>query len=223
MSIRPFRLFENTAAAKAFASLPERWQLVLWHLEVERQKPADVAPLLGLTANSVSALAYRAREGLRQAYLQMHMADTAGEECRWVTERLGAHVRNGPVSPRRSQGRPASRTSVLVAPAVYLELTEVERQPLRDHRAAVARFGGCAPTLPGAPRSSAAVGAVVRLGKGRATFATANTAATTASAAAASQCGRHRRCRGGRRHQRARIEQATAPPRTSRSANPSVP
>src|SRR3954464_15761368 len=27
--------FESGAAAKAFASLPERWQLVLWHLEVE--------------------------------------------------------------------------------------------------------------------------------------------------------------------------------------------
>ena len=27
--------FENEAAAEAFASLPERWQLVLWHTEVE--------------------------------------------------------------------------------------------------------------------------------------------------------------------------------------------
>ena len=44
--------FEGGAAAKAFASLPERWQLVLWHLEVEGQKPADVAPLLGMSANS---------------------------------------------------------------------------------------------------------------------------------------------------------------------------
>src|SRR5262245_44483424 len=58
--------FENTAASKAFASLPERWQMVLWHLEVEGQKPAEVGLLLGMSANSVSALAYRAREGLRQ-------------------------------------------------------------------------------------------------------------------------------------------------------------
>src|SRR6478735_4312687 len=36
--------FENATAAKAFASLPERWQLVLWHTEVEGQKPADIAP-----------------------------------------------------------------------------------------------------------------------------------------------------------------------------------
>ena len=57
--------------ARAFASLPERWQAVLWHTEIEGARPADVAPLLGLTANGVAALAYRAREGLRQAYLQM--------------------------------------------------------------------------------------------------------------------------------------------------------
>src|SRR5687768_13749872 len=67
--------FENAAAARAFASLPERWQLVLWHTEVEEQKPADIAPLLGMTPNSVSALAYRAREGLRQAFLNEHVTD----------------------------------------------------------------------------------------------------------------------------------------------------
>src|SRR6188472_1837250 len=74
--------FEGGAAAKAFASLPERWQLVLWHLEVEGQKPAEIAPLLGMSANSVSALAYRAREGLRQAYLNMHSADLVSDACR---------------------------------------------------------------------------------------------------------------------------------------------
>src|SRR3954470_11619453 len=87
--------FENGAAAKAFASLPERWQLVLWHLEVEGQKPADVAPLLGMSANSVSALAYRAREGLRQAFLTMHISDLTESDCRWVNEHLGAFIRKG--------------------------------------------------------------------------------------------------------------------------------
>jgi len=33
-----------------------------------------LAPLLGLTANGVSALAYRAREGPRKAYAQAHVA-----------------------------------------------------------------------------------------------------------------------------------------------------
>ena len=39
--------FESATAARAFASLPERWQLVLWHTEVEGQKPADVAAAAG--------------------------------------------------------------------------------------------------------------------------------------------------------------------------------
>ena len=74
--------FETGAAARAFQSLPERWQLVLWHLEVEGQKPADIAPLLGISANSVSALAYRAREGLRQAFVSMHAQDADDERLR---------------------------------------------------------------------------------------------------------------------------------------------
>jgi RNA polymerase sigma factor (sigma-70 family) len=116
--------FENAAAAKAFASLPERWQLVLWHIEVEGQKPAEVAPLLGMSPNSVSALAYRAREGLRQAYVQMHMADTGDEECRWVTERLGAHVRKG-LSRRDAAKVDEHLDECRKCAAVYLELTEV--------------------------------------------------------------------------------------------------
>ena len=71
---------ERTIVARAFASLPERWQAVLWHTEIEGARPADMAPLLGLTANSVAALAYRAREGLRQAYLQMHLSGAGRDE-----------------------------------------------------------------------------------------------------------------------------------------------
>ena len=86
---------ERTMIARAFASLPERWQAVLWHTEIEGARPADVAPLLGLTANGVAALAYRAREGLRQAYLQMHLSGAVRDECRPVAARLGAYVRGG--------------------------------------------------------------------------------------------------------------------------------
>ncbi|MBP2322813.1 RNA polymerase sigma factor (sigma-70 family) [Kibdelosporangium banguiense] len=86
---------ERSLAARAFARLPERWQAVLWHTEVEGQSPAEVAPLLGLTPNGVSALAYRAREGLRQAYLQVHLAESDNERCRATAERLGAWTRGG--------------------------------------------------------------------------------------------------------------------------------
>ncbi|HWD06511.1 MAG TPA: sigma-70 family RNA polymerase sigma factor [Amycolatopsis sp.] len=94
---------ERTLAAKAFARLPERWQAVLWHTEVEQQSPAEVAPLLGLTANGVSALAYRAREGLRQAYLQVHLQENAAERCRATAERLGAWTRDGLSNRERAQ------------------------------------------------------------------------------------------------------------------------
>uniref|UniRef100_UPI000E3D709D sigma-70 family RNA polymerase sigma factor n=1 Tax=Allorhizocola rhizosphaerae TaxID=1872709 RepID=UPI000E3D709D len=86
---------EMSLVSKAFASLPERWQTVLWHTEVERERPSKVAPLLGLTPNGVAALAYRAREGLRQQYLQEHIASEPADECRWAIERLGAYVRGG--------------------------------------------------------------------------------------------------------------------------------
>src|SRR5689334_2363701 len=116
--------FEGGAAARAYASLPERWQLVLWHLEVEGQKPAEVAPLLGMTPNSVSALAYRAREGLRQAYLQMHSADISDADCQWVHDRLGAYVRKG-LSRRDNAKVEEHLRTCRKCTALFLELSEV--------------------------------------------------------------------------------------------------
>jgi RNA polymerase sigma factor (sigma-70 family) len=86
---------ERSLAAHAFARLPERWQAVLWHTEIEDQSPAMVAPILGLTPNGVSALAYRAREGLKQAYLQVYLAETTEQRCQATNDRLGAHTRDG--------------------------------------------------------------------------------------------------------------------------------
>src|SRR3954469_12046549 len=116
--------FENGAAAKAFASLPERWQLVLWHLEVEGQKPADIAPLLGMSPNSVSALAYRAREGLRQAFLSQHATDRDDVDCAWTRDHLGAYVRGG-LSRRDAARVDDHLADCRACAAVYLELTEV--------------------------------------------------------------------------------------------------
>ncbi len=116
--------FEGGAAARAYASLPERWQLVLWHLEVEGQKPAEVAPLLGMSPNSVSALAYRAREGLRQAYLQMHSADIGDAECQWVHDKMGAYVRKG-LSRRDATKVEEHLRTCRKCTALFVELTEV--------------------------------------------------------------------------------------------------
>ncbi len=116
--------FENQAAARAFATLPERWQLVLWHTEVEGQKPAEVAKLLGMSANSVSALAYRAREGLRQAFLNMHAQDAEHDACAWTQDNLGAYIRNA-ASKRDSAKVRAHIDECRRCMGIYLELSEV--------------------------------------------------------------------------------------------------
>ncbi|WP_262386747.1 sigma-70 family RNA polymerase sigma factor, partial [Streptomyces sp. TRM49041] len=88
---------EQSLALKAFRSLPERWQAVLWHTTVEEESPSEVAPLFGLTANATAVLASRAREGLKQAYLQAHVSQalTAGGDCARYADRLGAYARGG--------------------------------------------------------------------------------------------------------------------------------
>jgi len=87
---------DRTLTARAFRSLPERWQTVLWYTEVEGMDPHEVAPLMGMTANGVAALSYRAREGLRKAWLQAHINDAqASGECQFVMGKLGDHTRDG--------------------------------------------------------------------------------------------------------------------------------
>ena len=86
---------EKVLANKAFTQLPERWRTVLWLTEVEGRTPAEVAPSLGLTPNGVSALAYRAREALRQGYLQAHLAAAQKKRCGPTIKVLGAWTRSG--------------------------------------------------------------------------------------------------------------------------------
>jgi RNA polymerase sigma factor (sigma-70 family) len=85
--------FEHATVAEAFSSLPERWQIVLWYTEIEKKTPAEIAPSLGLTPNGVAALAYRAREALRQAYLQEHLAAVEDTACLSVFQDLAGFVR----------------------------------------------------------------------------------------------------------------------------------
>ena len=116
--------FDRSAASRALSSLPERWQAVLWHTEVEGQKPAEIAPVLGMSANGVAALAYRAREGLRQAFLTMHVEDAGEEACATARANLGAYVRGG-LSRREATKLAAHLESCRPCAAIYLELVEV--------------------------------------------------------------------------------------------------
>ncbi len=74
--VRALHEADQSMAMRAFRSLPERWQAVLWHTEVEDESPSEVAVLFGLDANGTRVLASRAREGLKQAYLQAHVSTT---------------------------------------------------------------------------------------------------------------------------------------------------
>jgi len=85
---------DRSLTTSAFRSLPSRWQEVLWYTEVEQMKPAAVSQLLGMKPAAVSQLAFRAREGLREAWIQAHIAAVGDDsDCRWTIERLGAHAR----------------------------------------------------------------------------------------------------------------------------------
>lgn len=85
---------DRSLTAQAFRSLPSRWQEVLWYTEIEQMKPNEVAPLLGMKAGAVSQLAFRAREGLREAWIQAHLRSAEpGSECQWTIEHLGAYSR----------------------------------------------------------------------------------------------------------------------------------
>ncbi|MGW4064539.1 sigma-70 family RNA polymerase sigma factor, partial [Amycolatopsis sp. NPDC004747] len=158
---------ERTMAAKAFARLPERWQAVLWHTEIEQQSPAEVAPLLGLTANGVSALAYRAREGLRQAYLQVHLQENAEERCRACADRLGAWTRDGLSKRERAQ--------------VESHLDECDR--CRALAAELADVnGGLRAIIAPIVLGGAALGYLATIGAAKASAATAAAAAPAAAA-----------------------------------------
>jgi RNA polymerase sigma factor (sigma-70 family) len=85
---------DRSLTTSAFRSLPSRWQEVLWYTEVEQMKPAAVSQLLGMKPAAVSQLAFRAREGLREAWIQAHIAAVGDDsDCRWTIEHLGAHAR----------------------------------------------------------------------------------------------------------------------------------
>ncbi|MFD7923804.1 sigma-70 family RNA polymerase sigma factor [Streptomyces sp. NPDC059740] len=94
--VRAMHQAEQSLAVRAFQSLPERYRTVLWHTTVEKETPREVAPILGLTPNATAVLAHRAREGLRQAYLQAHVNASAAEgPCARYADRLGAYARGG--------------------------------------------------------------------------------------------------------------------------------
>jgi RNA polymerase sigma factor (sigma-70 family) len=111
--------------ARAFTSLPQRWRRVLWQVEVEGERPAVVAPRFGLSPNATAALARRAREGLRAAYLQAHVPPaTASTACQTVVDKLGAYTA-GLVRGAEAQRIVAHLAGCSSCRAVHAELADV--------------------------------------------------------------------------------------------------
>ncbi|GAA2612131.1 sigma-70 family RNA polymerase sigma factor [Streptomyces axinellae] len=95
--VRAMQEAEQTLVVQAFKSLSEHDQMLLWHTAIEGAKPQEVAPLLGKSKGATATAAHRARENLKQAYLQAHVsqARTAEGDCARYADRLGAYARGG--------------------------------------------------------------------------------------------------------------------------------
>ncbi|MCT9932310.1 hypothetical protein N5079_19085 [Planotetraspora sp. A-T 1434] len=115
---------ERTPLARAYLSLPERWRMVLWHCEIESARPAEMVPLLGLSSSGVTALAERACEGLRQAYLQLHREGEPRDECRPILPKIAQHV-EGALARRDAQAVDEHVAECIDCRAVFLELADV--------------------------------------------------------------------------------------------------
>ena len=84
----------STTMGRAFATLPNRWQEVLWYLDVEQMSSEDVGLLTNFDAATIPVTQTRARRGLRDAWLQAN-ADQADPDsaCRWAREHARAYLK----------------------------------------------------------------------------------------------------------------------------------
>lgn len=159
--------FDEGAIARAFKQLPERWQSALWMTAVEGLPNEEVSRHLGIHTNAVASLAFRARAGLRQAYLAEHLSESAGTECSRIVDLLPSFLR-GTLTPRRRDAVQAhldrcSRCSVAAS-----ELADVDRRlgaligPALLGTAAAALW----PATAGAPAAPAVAGVLAGVGHG---------------------------------------------------------
>lgn len=93
---------ERALVVQAFNSLPERWRGILKHTVIDARSTASAARVLRIDPPAARSLAYRAREGLRQAYLQSHIVHVASAACQPFAAQLGAFVR-GWLGPQRAK------------------------------------------------------------------------------------------------------------------------
>ncbi len=189
---------DETVAVDALSSLPEAWQKVLWHVEVEGRKPAEVATLMDLKPRAVSSLAHRAREGLKRAYLDMHAGpEPAREQCRWVHARMSQQAR-GDLSDRAAAKFDAHLDDCAECQQAFLVVDQVNQRlaayvlPIvllavvpAGSKALLWLVGGGAAGAAGAGAAAGSGGAGAGGAGGTAAGGTASSAAVVAAAAVA--------------------------------------
>ncbi|MFC4085027.1 sigma-70 family RNA polymerase sigma factor [Amycolatopsis samaneae] len=182
------RTAEHTLITTAFTSLPERWRTVLWQTEVEGEQPAMVATQFGLSANATAALARRARQGLRAAYLQAHLSVNRGpDSCRAVVEKLGGFTA-GSVTGAEAQRIKAHLLGCPSCRATQDELLDV-CSSLRAHAGVLVLLVPAAGSLGGAATGALATvksllfGSKVKVGLALASTAAAGAVGFTAGPA----------------------------------------
>ncbi|GAA2243852.1 hypothetical protein GCM10010413_53620 [Promicromonospora sukumoe] len=172
--------FERSVIAKAYVDLPERWREVLWYVLVDELKPAQVAPVLGLSPNGVSALLYRAKEALRAGYLQQHLTHSPSDMCRTVNPLLGGYVRAS-LSKRETTKIDEHLSTCATCSALVLELHDVAHGMKTVIAPLVLGAGGLALVGAGAP-----IGGLVVAAKAGATAAAGSAHSASAVSAASS-------------------------------------
>jgi RNA polymerase sigma factor (sigma-70 family) len=178
-------VLERSTTVKAFRQLPERWRSVLWYTEVEGMGAREAGTMLGLSAQATAALAYRAREGLRRAWVQAHVsADGVAPGCSWTVEHLGDHARG--TLPRTLHDRVEEHLAGCASCAVLAEEVDDVASRLRLVLTPLvlgvpATLGTLAPT--GAASASTAS---VSTMSGSATTATTASASATSAASSVS-------------------------------------
>lgn len=159
--------FERSVVSKAYFDLPERWREVLWYVLVDDLKPAQVAPVLGLSPNGVSALLYRAKEALRAGYLQQHLTHAPSDTCRTVNPLLGGYVRES-LSKRETAKIEEHLATCGTCSALVLELHDVAHGMKTVIAPLVLGAGGLALVGAGAPIGGLAIAAKAGAGAGAA-------------------------------------------------------
>jgi DNA-directed RNA polymerase specialized sigma24 family protein len=90
---------DHPLPVQAFRRLPERWRSAMWLADVEGIDDDSIGSVLGLSTAATWALVARARAGLRERFVESHLARSGDAACRRAAEHLEAYA-NGNLGAR---------------------------------------------------------------------------------------------------------------------------